>query len=88
MDVPGGLIGRLRPLWLLGQPERLRSRDGIPVYGGELLFLSDAERIESGWWDGRDIRRDYYAVVDRSGRRFWVYRDCHSDGWFLHGFFG
>ena len=88
MNVPGALIGRLRPLWLLGNPKRLKSHADRPVYGGELVFLNDAERIESGWWDGHDIRRDYYTMADRSGRRFWVYRDCHNHDWFLHGFFG
>jgi len=86
--VPGTMISRKRPLWLLGSPRRLAIKCGRPVYRGELLFQSQAERIESGWWDGRDIRRDYYRVADRQGRHFWVYRNCRDSAWFLHGLFG
>ncbi len=50
--------------------------------------LAGPERIESGWWDGEDIRRDYYLVETRSGQRAWVYREVGSEGplW-LHGWF-
>ncbi len=34
-----------------------------------------AERIESGWWDGGDVRRDYYRIETRDGLRGWAYRD-------------
>lgn len=86
-DVPGVMASRVRPLWLLRQPRQLETHCDRPVYGGDLVFRSAAERIESGWWDGRDIRRDYYKVTDRRGRCFWVYRDCRNRGWFLHGLF-
>jgi protein ImuB len=44
------------------------------------------ERIETGWWRGGHIRRDYYRVETVTGRRFWIFR--HADGaWFLHGSF-
>jgi len=46
------------------------------------------ERIESGWWDGEDIRRDYYRVEGPHGSRWWVYRDLRDAGWYLHGLFG
>ena len=42
------------------------------------------ERIESGWWDGNDLRRDYF-VAQVGGAAAWVYRE---DGkWYLHGLF-
>jgi protein ImuB len=48
------------------------------------------ERIESGWWDGRDVRRDYFVAESPSGERMWIYRDSRygDDGeWFLQGIF-
>jgi protein ImuB len=32
------------------------------------------ERIETGWWNGPSIRRDYYRVEMDSGGWWWVYR--------------
>ena len=49
------------------------------------------ERIESGWWDGADVRRDYYVAESPAGELAWIFRDhCRGtdDGeWFLHGLF-
>ncbi|WP_240342507.1 DNA polymerase Y family protein [Methylococcus sp. EFPC2] len=70
----------LRPVWLLTEPEPLAAKD--------IRLLSEAERIESGWWDGGSIRRDYHRATDRRGRRLWVYRDLHDGGWYLHGLYG
>jgi hypothetical protein len=51
-----------------------------------LRLLSEPERIESGWWDGADIARDYYTALDSHGVRLWVFRERHAPhGWFLHG---
>jgi hypothetical protein len=36
---------------------------------------SGPERIESGWWDGGDVVRDYYVVGTRAGVRLWIYRE-------------
>jgi len=67
----------LRPLWLLERPRPLRE--------GGLALLAGPERIESGWWDGAEVRRDYFVARLRSGALAWVYRD--ERGWFLHGLF-
>ena len=49
------------------------------------------ERIESGWWDGADVRRDYFVAENPRGEIVWIYRDHRygiDDGeWFLHGVF-
>lgn len=45
------------------------------------------ERIETGWWRGADMRRDYYVVETAGGERFWVFRDLANGSWFLHGVF-
>jgi protein ImuB len=51
--------------------------------------VSEPERIETGWWDGGEIARDYYTAVDIHGVRLWVFRErAAPHGWFLHGVFG
>jgi protein ImuB len=45
------------------------------------------ERIETGWWRGPDIHRDYYVVATHLGTRFWLFRRREDDRWFLHGCF-
>jgi protein ImuB len=66
-----------RPLWLLETPRRLGE--------GEFALLAGPERIESGWWDGDDVRRDYYIARSGDGSLAWVYRA--ADGWYQHGIF-
>ena len=76
-----------RPLWIL--PEPVPFRDSLAGTGPiAMLERSEPERIESGWWDGRDIRRDYYGVSMPTGERLWVFRDCRTQHWYLHGVFG
>ena len=78
-----------RPLWLLPLPRRLTERDGLPRYRGGLRLLGEPERIETGWWDGAEVARDYYIALDTHGRRLWLYRERHPPHrWFLHGVFG
>ncbi|CDZ96010.1 Y-family DNA polymerase [Pseudomonas saudiphocaensis] len=69
-----------RPGWLLAQPR--------PLHDNSLQILAGPERIESGWWDGADIRRDYYLIQTRSGQRGWAFRNVGSQGPLqLHGWF-
>jgi len=78
-----------RPLWLLHVPQELASQRGRPRHGGELRLLAGPERIESGWWDGADVQRDYYVASNTHGARLWIYREYNaSRRWFLHGIFG
>ncbi len=45
-------------------------------------------RIESGWWDGHDVARDYYVARDADGARHWIYRERRPPRrWFVHGLF-
>lgn len=70
---------RARPTWLLEKPVPLR---------GEIRILAGPERVETGWWDGGDVRRDYYIVETMQGQRAWAY--CvpgEQAGWMLHGWF-
>jgi protein ImuB len=45
------------------------------------------ERIETGWWRGGCVRRDYYQVETTAGGRYWLFRELNSGRWFLHGKF-
>lgn len=84
------LIGqRRRPLWLLPEPQPLEQRDGWPRHRGERLDLGqERERIESGWWDGGEVRRDYFVACCAQGGRLWVFRELGGRRrWFLHGWF-
>ena len=70
----------LRPAWLLPQP--------IPLRGFGLQVVSGPERIETGWWDGGPVRRDYYVVQTRKGQRAWAFTAPGQTGPFmLHGWF-
>jgi protein ImuB len=78
-----------RPMWLLPVPRLLSERDGLPRRRGPLRLLGEPERIETGWWDGGDIARDYYTATDLHGVRLWIFRERASPHrWFLHGVFG
>jgi protein ImuB len=76
-----------RPAWLLAEPEPL----GHHLETQPWVLRDGPERIESGWWDGADVRRDYFVAESPRGERVWIYRDHRygaDDGeWFLHGFF-
>lgn len=79
-----------RPAWLLPAPLPLASdAHGRPLHDGRALRLcSPAERIESGWFDGALVRRDYHVAEGSDHRLRWVYREQPAGGWFLHGWFG
>jgi len=81
-----------RPLWLLPEPQPLAERDTVPLLDGRpLLLLSGPERIESGWWDGGLVARDYFIAQAEDGSLTWIFRDRLSRvpvGWFLQGRFG
>ncbi len=94
-------MARPRPTRLLKVPERIIVTAPIPDYPpilfrykGDTYTIRKAdgpERIEREWWIDPGEHRDYYAVEDLQGRRFWLYRsghyDGHTDQWFIHGFF-
>jgi protein ImuB len=69
-----------RPLWLLPKP--------IPLRDSNLRIVSGPERLESGWWDGDEARRDYYVLETSQGQRAWVFAPLgEQGGWMLHGWF-
>ena len=101
-------VPALRPLTLLARPEPIAVMAEIPE-GPPLTFrwrrilrrvvrATGPERIAPEWW--RDLSdntrtRDYYAIEDARGGRYWLFRDGlyhepHARGapeWFLHGMF-
>jgi protein ImuB len=79
---------RRRPVWILPVPRLLQQAAGQPVHQGTLCLECGPERIETGWWDGDDIRRDYYVARNGRGARLWVYQDLRGMAdWYLHGIF-
>jgi protein ImuB len=65
-----------RPAWLVDPPRRLPQTD--------FELLAGPERIECGWWDGDEAKRDYF-IARRAASLVWVYRE--DDAWYLHGLF-
>ncbi len=78
----------LRPFWLLERPQALAENGSIPCHHGPLKLLAGPERIESGWWDGADVARDYFIAQAPNEALLWVYRERSPAGaWYLHGIF-
>src|SRR5690606_37402796 len=74
-------IAAPRPTWLLHEP--------LPLRGHGHVVQAGPERVESGWWDGGDVRRDYYVVDTGHGQRAWAFRPVgNADAPLrLHGWF-
>ncbi len=91
---------RLRPMRILARPEPVEVMALLPdyppkvfTYKGRRHVIEKAdgpERIEREWWHDKGEHRDYYAVEDSDGQRYWLFRSGHYDAapqWYLHGFF-
>jgi protein ImuB len=52
----------------------------------EIVKAHGPERIETAWWRGPTVRRDYYVVETSTGGRYWIFRQWRGE-WFLHGTF-
>ncbi|NBT12605.1 MAG: DNA polymerase Y family protein [Planctomycetia bacterium] len=91
-----------RPIWMLARPVPLDVMAVVPAvadagrppvrfrWSGEAHEVTVAhgpERIETAWWRGPIVRRDYYVVETQTGERFWIFRRLKDGGWFLHGVF-
>jgi len=66
-----------RPIWLFDPPRKIASQD--------FHLLAGPERIECGWWDGDEAKRDYFIGRAANASLVWLYRQ--DDGWFVHGIF-
>lgn len=76
-----------RPMWLLDHPKLLAEIGTRPHHEGPLELLAGPERIESGWWDGGDVARDYFIARMQNEALVWIYRERGGGGWYLHGLF-
>jgi protein ImuB len=79
--------GTPRPVWLLDEPAELSASQMRQLDSGEMLLEEGPERIESGWWDGKGVARDYYIARQAGGARLWLFQERRSKHWFLHGVF-
>ena len=102
-----------RPLWLLESPRPIRRdpirrdpirrdpirRDLLEGVRAAVDEVPEVERIEAGWWERGDVRRDYMTATLDRGALGWVFRDLravagsgghsgNAGNWHLHGLFG
>ncbi len=86
-----------RPTTLLKEPIPIATI-AISPWGAPIQFVLKGkpyqltrswgpERIETGWWRGEIIRRDYFRSETTTGHRFWLFRELDTGQWFLHGIF-
>ena len=69
-----------RPTWLFERP--------IPLRGPAPQILAGPERLETGWWDGGEVCRDYYVVETSLGQYAWAFcAPGEQAGWMLQGWF-
>jgi len=78
-----------RPLWLLTEPAALAmDARGRPQCRGTLELIDGPERIETGWWDGDDVERDYFVARNPDGVTLWIYRERRVPRmWYVQGLF-
>lgn len=93
------LFPAARPLQLFQPPLPLEvialAPDGPPQvfrFQGQVQRVAwywGPERIETGWWRGPSVQRDYYRVETDVGLRYWLYRERTAPrAWRLQGAFG
>ena len=97
MGIPPPARWPPRPVRLLSRPAPIRViallPDGPPTWLAcrrrEYLVAhaSGPERLETAWWRGPDLRRDYFRVTVESGEQFWIFRSSTERQWYLHGVF-
>ena len=77
-----------RPLLLLTDPRALVTVSGAPQHHGPLSLLAGPERIETGWWDGRPVARDYFVARNPQQEVCWIFCDYRQGKkWYLQGYF-
>jgi protein ImuB len=53
----------------------------------QIIQCVGPERIETLWWRGPAVRRDYYRVTTESDRHLWIFQRLVDRQWFIHGIF-
>ncbi len=64
------------PTYLLKQPQPMK--DSPTIEFGPV-------RIESGWWDAKKEKRDYFIARNKQGQRMQIFRE--NGQWFLNGWY-
>lgn len=86
LDRPTSLFVKPRPIEVIASIP-----DGPPVVlfwkqrRIEIVECSEPERIETGWWQGDYVCRDYYRVETNDAQWLWVFRRLQDSRWFWHG---
>lgn len=88
LDRPTTLFPKPRPVDVIAAVP-----DGPPAalfWNGTRFDIADSsepERIESGWWDGEYVCRDYYRVETLTGQWLWLFQRLQDGRWFWQGEF-
>jgi protein ImuB len=89
----------LYPSWLLPEPLLLEMDGERPCYRGPLSKLAGPQRVEAGWWGGKEeggqpALRDYYVAESPGAGLVWIFRERpavrFSAGevrWYLQGLY-
>jgi protein ImuB len=87
------------PPWLLPEPLLLEMDGERPCYRGPLSKLVGPQRVEAGWWGGKEdggqpAVRDYYVAESPEAGLVWIFRERpsarFSSGevrWYLQGLY-
>lgn len=86
-----------RPVRLLAKPKPLAITEmasnqlpaivRYPRANTNVCNAQGPERIQTGWWAGAMLQRDYYRVQLQNGIWLWCFHDLKSREWFIHGVF-
>lgn len=97
LDSGRSTLNSPRPLLLYPEPQAIEITalvpDGPPQFiwtgkGRERITAHwGPERIETLWWRGPSLRRDYYRIVTEAGSQQWIFQLLADGKWFLHGIF-
>jgi protein ImuB len=86
-----------RPLVLCSKPQTIDVGCVAPNGPPQFVWLEKRreriiqsvgpERIETLWWRGPAVRRDYYRVTTEADRCLWIFQRLADQRWFMHGIF-
>lgn len=85
-----------RPSILFNPPQSVRAMSMLPDNPPAWLKWKEQsynieqglgpERISSPWWEGEEsLSRDYFKVQLPTGLWLWIFRECETSRWYVHG---